>query len=641
MILKVRNQIMKNKIKLPKKEQTLYWLKNIILLALPFIVMDVVLRVLGHKINYFRREMIAANILFNIIWILLIVLIALSLKGRAAKIFYTICFIIFFLVFLTNCIYYSLTGFFFSFHLILMASEGSNYILDTILNTSPIIYLICAVIIGYVVYLLIHFPKREKYNWKMSIGVIAGFLLLHIITPFLMGSANDSLAWDNWRNPRNVYNNFNDSNKCMKICGLYEYTARDLYVAFLKPSEKENPEDIKYLDEVYSQHTTHSENDYTGIFEGKNIIFLQLEGADSWLLDKDTMPNLYKLKEESISFDNHYSYYNGGGSTFNSELAVNTGLITPVSYVRNAYSFSSNSFKYSLANIMKEKGYQVNAFHMNTGEYYSRRINYLNWGYDNYYSLLDENNYDDLSYELDRELVLNKSFYDKLFKSDGLFMHYVITYTPHTPFSADSSLGKLITSEKYPDGNVPELSEEDCARLYAGETDYFIQLLMEALKDNGHYDDTVIVAYADHYLYTLNDKTILDKYKETDNNLINHTPFFIWSSDLKEKVGSSSVHIDKVNSQIDILPTVLNMFGIEYINENYIGSDIFDKSYTGFAFFSDYSWYDGNVYVENGEIIGGGKMNEEQLNEKNSFINSLIRKNDLTLKYDYFKRMDN
>lgn len=101
------------------------------------------------------------------------------------------------------------------------------------------------------------------------------------------------------------------------------------------------------------------------------------------------------------------------------------------------------------------------------------------------------------------------------------------------------------------------------------------------------------------------------------------------------------MHIDKVNSQIDILPTVLNMFGIEYINENYIGSDIFDKSYTGFAFFSDYSWYDGNVYVENGEIIGGGKMNEEQLNEKNSFINSLIRKNDLTLKYDYFKRMDN
>ena len=84
---------MKNKIKLPKKEQTLYWLKNIILLALPFIVMDVVLRVLGHNINYFRKEMIAANILFNIIWILLIVLITLSLKGRAAKIFYTIGFI--------------------------------------------------------------------------------------------------------------------------------------------------------------------------------------------------------------------------------------------------------------------------------------------------------------------------------------------------------------------------------------------------------------------------------------------------------------------------------------------------------------------------------------------------------------------
>lgn len=630
---------MKSKITMPNKKQVLYWLKNIIFLALPFIAMDIVLRVLGRKINYFRIPMLVGSIVFNLIWILFIVLISMSLKRTLGRIFYIVCFTIFFLLFLTNCIYYSLTGFFFSFHLLLMASEGSDYILDTILNTSPVIYIICGVIIAYVAVIVVRFPRVERSEWKRVLYIAAGFVVLHFITPFLMGSGNSSLEWDTWRNPRNVYDSFNDSNKCMKICGLYEYSVRDFYVTFLKPEEKESEEELSYLDETYSQSTTHAENKYTGVFEGKNVIFLQLEGIDSWLLNEATMPNLSKLQRESIVFDNHYSYYNGGGSTFNSELAVNTGFITPVSYVRNAYSFSSNSFKYSLANIMKERGYSVNAFHMNTGEYYSRRINYLNWGYDNYYSLLDDNKYSDLSYELDRELILNENFYDNMFNIDGPFMHYIITYTPHTPFSTGSGMGELLAGKLYGDNEIPDMTEEEVARMYAGETDYFIKLLMEALEESGHYNDTIIVAYADHYLYTLNDKSVLEKYKETDNNLINRTPFFIWGSDVKNMTGNKAIHVGKVNSQIDILPTVLNMLGVSYVNEHYIGSDIFDRNYSGYAFFSDYSWYDGKIYVENGEITTGKQISESELNDKNTFINNLIKKNDLTLKYDYFRRM--
>ena len=71
---------------------------------------------------------------------------------------------------------------------------------------------------------------------------------------------------------------------------------------------------------------------------------------------------------------------------------------------------------------------------MNTGEYYNRTLNYKNWGYDNYYSLIDDGNYDDASYQLDRELILNEFFYEKMFKQEKPFMNYVITYTVHTPF---------------------------------------------------------------------------------------------------------------------------------------------------------------------------------------------------------------
>ena len=273
---------------------------------------------------------------------------------------------------------------------------------------------------------------------------------------------------------------------------------------------------------------------------------------------------------------------------------------------------------------------------MNTGEYYTRELNYLNWGYDNYYSLLDEKNYSDATYQLDTELVLNNGFYDKMFCQEEPFMHYVITYTPHTPFSLNSAVGKVIAKQLYPEEEVPpELTEEDVAKIFAAETDRMVALLIEALKDNGLYENTVIVAFSDHYLYTLNDKTILDKYKITADNRINHTPFFIWSHDL------NPVSVPKVNSQLDILPTVLNLIGVKYDDNHYIGKDALEfNGEKGYVFFSDYSWFDGQLYVEYGAVTSEEEYSEEYVEAINDEINAEIRQNDLTLKYDYFRRMN-
>lgn len=618
-----------------KKIKDIKVFNNISLLAAPFIIMDIVIRILSININYSEFSMVLPSILFNVIWIFLFVGISVNLKKNMGRIVYGLFFIVFYVMFLTNSIYYLYTGFFFNFNLLLLADQAQAYMSDVLLNTNPIIYLVSLFILAAAVYAIIKFPEVKKSDIKNIGVVLCFFVVLHLIIPLLMGKYEDSLKWDNWRSPRNVYETFNDSNKNVKICGLYEYSVRDFYITFLKQEKAESEEDLKYLDEVYSAETIHEKNEYTGLFEGKNVIFLQLEGLDSWLLNDEDMPNLYGLLKNSIVFDNHYSYYNGGGSTFNSELAVNTGFITPISYNKNAYMFNSNLFTHSLPKLLKERGYSVNAFHMNTGEYYSRELNYLNWGYDNYYGLLDENEYSDARYELDRELILNDGFYEKMFKSETPFMHYIITYTPHTPFTLDSKMGKLLSKEYFGKEESVALSEEECARLFAAETDYMVELLMKALEDNGLMDNTIIVAYADHYLYTLNDKTILDKYKETENNLINYTPFFIWSNNMQQVVS------DKVNSQIDILPTVLNLLGIEYIQEHYIGNDIFDPDYTGYTFFSDRSWYDGSIYVEEGRVVSGDGADEKYVTETNQLINNLIMQNDLTLKYDYFRRKEN
>ena len=129
----------------------------------------------------------------------------------------------------------------------------------------------------------------------------------------------------------------------MKVSGLEEYTIRNFYVTFIKTEKDENTEDINFLEMTYAD-SQKSNNKYTGMFKGKNLIFVQLEGLDNWLLTKENTPTLYKLMNEGINFNNHYSYYNGGGSTFNSEFAVNTGFITPLSYTQNAYTFNKNYF---------------------------------------------------------------------------------------------------------------------------------------------------------------------------------------------------------------------------------------------------------------------------------------------------------
>ena len=613
----------------------------IFLIFLPLLLMDIIIRSFGNGTNLYKVWNIIPN-LFTITWACLFIGISLSLKSKIGKWVYLSVNILFLIMFLTNGIYYSMTHNFFDFILLESTSEGAPYMMDCIKNCNVWIY-IWFVIIIFTIYIgFKKIPKKDNFNYKNVIIVVLVFLLIHLLLPNLYGSANSSLEWNTWQNPRNIYKNFNDANKSMSITGLYEYTIRNFYITFLQTEEEETSEDYEFLMEAFSVNNNEV-NKYTGIFKNKNLIFVQLEGIDDWLLTEKDMPTLYGMLNNSFVFQNHYSYYNGGGSTFNSEFAVNTGFITPLSYTQNAYSFNKNSFPYSMANMFKNQDYVVNAFHMNSGEYYSRQTNYSNWGYDKYYGLLDINDYKDKSYTLDRELINDITFQEKMFPKDSKFVDYIITYSNHLPFTNTKGVCKLLYDmEMDLDDTVDmgeessstfvQLTEEECIRKQAHETDYMMELLLKKLTELNLIDDTVIVVFTDHYLYTVEDKTILDKYKNTSNNLINKTPFFIWQNNMKR------TNIKEVTSQLNILPTTLNLFGINYNPNYYIGSDALSSNYKGIVFFSDYSWYDGNIYVDNGVIANNKSSSQEYLDEKNYYIHYLTKKNDLALKYNVFKK---
>ena len=641
--VKEKNKLKINKEKLKQniKKFTLKYY-YILIVSLPFILIDIITRILGHKIHFYGILRLVP-ILFTLSYITLGVASSLLLEKKKGKILYIALFIISFALFITNNIYYSMTDTFFDFSLILLASEGSEYFMDAILNCNIWVYISSIIIIISFIFGLKYFKGNNQTNLKAIIKVFFLFLIVHTITPLFLGKANDSLSWSTWRNPRNIYINFNDNNKSMMVSGIYEYSIRNFYITFIKTKKSNNYEDINFLEEEYNKEEENYSTSYTGKYKDKNLILLQLEGTDNWLITEKDTPTLYNMMNNSINFTNHYSYYNGGGSTFNSEFAVNTGFITPLSYTQNAYTFNKNYFPYSLANLFKASDYSVNAFHMNDSEYYSRGTNYKNWGYENYYGLKDLGTYKDDSYTLDRELILNETFQEKMFNSEK-FVDYIITYSGHLPFTTEKGVCKklviedILAEEKLEelpkDYILPEMTEEDCARRQAKETDYMVELLLNTLQEKGLIENTVIVVFTDHYLYTLSDQTILDKYKETSNNLINKTPFFIWDN------GETKKKITSVTSQLNIMPTLLNLFGLEYHPNYYIGEDALNNNYHGIVFFSDYSWYDGNVYVDGGIVTNNKNIDQIALEDKNYYINYIIRKNDLTLKYNYFKKIE-
>ena len=548
---------------------------------------------------------------------------------KVSKLLYIVSISVSLILFLVNSIYYSYFKNFFDFSSLQYAGEASSYLVDSI-KSSPIRVFITAFVTITLAYLSVkQFPQSKNFKWKQFTIVIIIFIIAHIFIPTTLGKTTTD--WDAWRNPRNVYNSFNDCNRSMQVSGFYEYNFKNFYTNFIKKNDNVEAENAKLLEEKFSEDTSDYKNSYTGLFKDKNVIFIQLESIDSFLVTKEIMPTLYSLTNNSFNFNNHYSFVSGGGSTFNSEYMVNTGYTTPITLNKGAYTFSKNDYSYSLPNLLKTAGYTVNAFHMNMPEYYSRSVNYKSFGYDTFNSLKlidDGKYYTDNSYWLDTELIKNPTFNDLIFNKEQKFANFIITYSAHMPFEVNKGVCSLLVEDK-----DTELTEYECLKLQARETDNMIKLLLENLEEKELLDDTILVLYADHYLYTLNDKTLLDKFKTTENNLINHTTWMIWSNDMKKK------DVNKVTSQLNILPKVANLLGLEYHPNYYLMPDAFDENYKGLVFFSDYSWYDGNVYVDNGKVTSGKNISEQELEEKNNLVNKLVKINDMVLTTDYFKNV--
>ena len=403
--------------------------------------------------------------------------------------------------------------------------------------------------------------------------------------------------------------------------------------------ENETNEDVIKLHEYFKNAQPTNKNEYTGIFEGKNLIYITAEGFDTIAVDKELTPTLYKLVNNSFIFKNYYQPLYSISTSDGEYMALN-GLL-PKEGVWSFYRSSFIDMPYGLGNVFKKIGYkEINAYHDHTYKFYDRNLSHPNLGF-NYKGCgngLEKLINCNIWPESDLEMI-NATINDYI-DSDS-FVTYYMTVSGHLNYTfKDNSM-----SYKNKDlvSNLP-YSEHVKAYLAANiELDRALNVLITELENKGKLDDTVIVLSPDHYPYGLT-KSELNEISEKDRNdkFENfHTSLIIYNSGMTE-----NVTVDKYVSSIDLLPTIYNLFGIEYDSRLLIGNDALSDN-EGLVILSDRSWINENAsYNSMTETYTKFKdVDEEYLNKINEEVykrftvsSMLLYEKDGTY-LDYYRRL--
>jgi len=362
----------------------------------------------------------------------------------------------------------------------------------------------------------------------------------------------------------------------------------------------------KYIETTPSTN----KNEYTGIFEGKNLILITAESYSNIAVSKELTPTLYKLTNNGFVFNNYYiPYYL---STIGGEFQVLTGLY-PHAKTLSMWKKGTNTFTYGLANTFEEKGYNTFAYHNHDGSFQNRDKYLKSIGFDNFKSCghgLEINC--DIWPKSDIEMI-NASIMDYM-TSEEPFLTYYMTVSGHLPYTFETN--NIAIKNKILVDNLPY---DENIKAYLStqiELDKALELLINKLEEYNKLDDTIIIMLADHYPYDLSLEQInkLSTYERDELFEINHNSLVMWNNNLQKE------EINKVAMPIDILPTIYNLFGIKYDSRLFAGSDIFSNS-------------EGLVILDNGSFITDkGKYNsinnsfsKEIENNYIEYINDIIQ----------------
>ncbi|WP_130805457.1 LTA synthase family protein [Senegalia massiliensis] len=465
------------------------------------------------------------------------------------------------IILFADLVYYQYYGFLPSITMLLFVGNVPTVWKSIFFVLRPIYFFMIIDIIPLGIYLK---NRNIKYNRlkisrkNITISVVS-ILLIMFLSPILFIKGNTTYAYNNY--------------------GIFTYHIYDAYTQ-LTNKEKETLADEDLKNKV--KNISNDKNDkktnkkYHGIAKGKNIIVVQFESLQNFLINreyngKEITPNLNKLiSKDSMYFNNFYQQV-GPGNTSDAEFVMSNSL-----YPTNDLSIFNHykeNYYYSLQKILKKEGYSTYSFHGNDKEFWNRDEMYPNLGIDNFISL------EDFEYDEKEDLInlgLNDmDFFDQtvdhLKEAKKPFYSTVISITSHHPYDMPEELIEVELKKEHENtifGNyIQSINYADKA----------FGNFIEKLKKEGLYEDSIIVLYGDHaglYPTRAENGKIMSEFLGYEYRFDEYMNIPL----IVNLPGSGIKETNEiVGGELDLMPTILNLTGIEDNKGKRFGRDLFNS----------------------------------------------------------------
>lgn len=393
-------------------------------------------------------------------------------------------------------------------------------------------------------------------------------------------------------------------------------------------------------DLVFAMEPT-TENDYTGLFEGYNLIHITAEGFSTAAVDPVLTPTLYQLTHSGIVVPEYYVPL-WQTSTSDGEYVNLTGLIPDQQF--SMKRTAENEQPYSLANYFKSEGAVCYAYHNNTLSYYDRHLSHPNLGYNFKASKLGELTQEEWGSQIfamehpnywpASDLEMMQATVQEYVHEERFHVYY-LTVSGHMNYDFRGNKMSSLHADK-----VQNLTYSEEGKAYIAcniELDRAISYLIGELYAAGKLENTVICLSADHYPYAMN----VSNYEELtgmsnlENSLdIYRNSLILWNSQME------TVTVNEPCSSMDLIPTLLNLFGFEYDSRLFSGRDIFsDKAplvvFSNRSFITDKASYN----KKTGEVISrtGEEVSEEYVENMKKYVRMLHKHSAGILNNNYYK----
>ena len=393
----------------------------------------------------------------------------------------------------------------------------------------------------------------------------------------------------------------------------------------------EEDETLLEAHQWFSNRQPAAKNEWTGRFEGKNLVWVVAESFSTLALDPQRTPTLWKLAHEGIVCENFYTPL-WGVSTSDGEYVTTTGLI-PKSGIWSYSQSSDNYMPFALGNQFRSLGYRTMAFHNYLYDYYDRNLSHPNMGYD-YYAVGHGLELESAAQFPPSDLEMMEQIVP-MFVDEDQFMVYCLTVSGHLRYTLEEN---AMSARHY--DQVADLPYSEPVKCYLAsqiELELAMESLVSQLEEAGKLDDTVIVLSADHYPYGLTD----EEYSELLGHPVDpvfeiyENSLILWSADLEEPV-----YVDKYCSSLDVMPTLSNLFNLEYDSRLIMGSDILSDE-EELVIFSDYSFINSKGYYNSSEDLfttwDGSPAGPDAVAAMVAEVQNRVAYSAVILDYDYYR----